>query len=1048
MKKRILAVLLSAAMIVSDLPMFTMAADTTTAVETEAVELAEDGTPEAVAPLFDADDVDSDVVVTDVFADEANGSVSVNGGVQYASVKDQDIYINLDNKTGKKIKNVVLKCGNVVTAEPQDTNSIYDYGTTVGASLYFNYAFNTIGKHDVYVEFEDGSAPVVAGTVEISDKPVLNSVYDIREYDSTGDYIYIAVSGTALNPDKLSFKFVNYNDEELKVTPEGWQFNNDGNLVYKFKKNSWNDVTSVNVKVSASDDTRIQNESNYIYSSKDPYGFIYNGRTDKLEFYTPAKLANTTYSILLSRDASENAFAKGTVTAGPGTAVKVDLTDNTGAAFVPQIDYYSVHLWCTYTDDGQTKTVETYINEIFTTVEQNYEPVDWLNCNTYTDSSCKTTAYYVKAGKTLTYKVTVYDNNKSNVLDPKEVPVVKITDNTGKDVQTVTLGTPNVTKGTDSQTLEYTATIDTSKLAVGYYYINAQMKGGSSSDYIVIYKDFVLSGTSLNYDETNDKFYANLDTRLAGEFDLSVELYDCSDAHKKVATAKPASKGSSTFYFTGIAKKDVLRQYYVKVVAAGAQVVRSSGKPYYSSEYGEKQTVNIIDSNSVYINTERVTSEVDKKKKAYIGINRIYISSTLSDVQIILTSPDDITKKLSLSPSDLTKDNNNYYFGATAKKKITAVFKEDDIVTVFARGKNDGRYYAYSRTGLISYSDHKPSKDTPVKEVKRAAQDDLPFFNARKQTLTLLADASDNSLKTYTIDPQNQIKKYLKGSFSDFKFDSTNKSVATVDPVTGTVTAVGVGKTKIKITAVKTVKGKAKTVKATYTVLVKNKAKKVVPVKEALYLQNKYTVSKKGKVTAKSVTAKFNYDDKKVAKELVVYVSPEDQEFISVDASSNKLQGTGKMKISVKEQGGKLTAPRKINIGVAAWGNPDASANVVIVIGPKAPKGTKLEVGEVRDASNNSVIAPVGTKGAKKTQFAMKLDASANAVIKNNGKAVDNKDIAWTSNNKNYVTVDADGKFKVVGVKTNKKGAKVATKVKITADYLGKKKSVIVIVTP
>ena len=265
MKKRILAVLLSAAMIVSDLPMFTMAADTTTAVETEAVELAEDGTPEAVAPLFDADDVDSDVVVTDVFADEAKGSVSVNGGVQYASVKDQGIYINLNNRTGKKIKNVVLKYGDVVTAEPQDTNSIYDYGTTVEARLYFNYAFNTIGKHDVYVEFEDGSAPVVAGTVEISDKPVLYSVYDIREYDSTGDYIYIAVSGTALDPDKLSFKFTNDNDEELKATPEGWQFNSTGTLVYKFKKDSWNDVTSVRVKVSATDDTRIKNDYRIVF---------------------------------------------------------------------------------------------------------------------------------------------------------------------------------------------------------------------------------------------------------------------------------------------------------------------------------------------------------------------------------------------------------------------------------------------------------------------------------------------------------------------------------------------------------------------------------------------------------------------------------------------------------------------------------------------------------------------------------------------------------------------------------------------------------------
>ena len=1046
MKKRILAVLLSAAMIVSDLPMFTMAADTTTAVETEAVELAEDGTPEAVAPLFDADDVDSDVVVTDVYAGETAGSVSVNGGNLYASVNASGIWVNLDNRTGKKIKNVVLKFNGVVTAEPQENTSYFDYG----AYLNFNHAFNTVGKHDVVVEFEDGSEPVVAGSVEVSDKPVLSDIqtYNTEDkYDSTGDYIFIEVLGTALNPDKLSFKFMTYNEEELKTTAEGWQFNSEGSLVYKFKKDSWKDVQSVIVKATASDDTRISSDSYSIYSTVHPYGFIYNGRTDKLEFYTPAKLANTTYNVLLSTDASANAFAKGTVTAGPGTAVKMDLTDMSGAAFIPQQNYYGVHCWCTYTADGQTKTEEAYLNDIYTAYETNYEPTDWVSGVAYTDSSYKTEASYVKTGKTLNYRITVYDYAKSNILDAKEVPVVKITDTTGKEVQTLKLGTAKVTKETDAQRIEYTTTIDTSKLGIGRYYIRGEMKGGYTSDTITIYKDFVLSSTDLFYNETDNKFYASISTSLANEFDLSVELYDCSDAHKKVATAKPASKGSKLFYFSGIAKKDVLRQYYVKVVAAGSQVVRYNGNPYYSSEYGEKETVNITNSNYISVHKDQVTSEVNKKNKVYNAINYISISSTLSDVQIILTSPDDITKKVSLSPSDLTKNGTAYYFGTAVKKKITAVFKEDEIVTVFARGKNDGRYYASSNTGLIYYSDVKPSKNTPVKEVKRTAQDDLPFFNARKQTLTLLADASDNSLKTYTVDPQNQIKKYLKGSFSDFKFDSTNKSVATVDPVTGTVTAVGVGKAKIKITAVKMVKGKAKTVKATYTVLVKNKAKKVVPVKEALYLQNKYTVSKKGKVTAKSVTAKFNYDDKKVAKELVVYVSPEDQEFISVDASSNKLQGTGKMKISVKEQGGKLTAPRKINIGVAAWGNPDASANVVIVIGPKAPKGTKLEVGEVRDASNNSVIDPLGTKGAKKTQFAMKLDASANAVIKNNSKAVDNKDIAWTSNNKNYVTVDANGKFKVVGVK-EKKGKKVATKVKITADYLGKKKSVTVVVTP
>ena len=340
--------------------------------------------------------------------------------------------------------------------------------------------------------------------------------------------------------------------------------------------------------------------------------------------------------------------------------------------------------------------------------------------------------------------------------------------------------------------------------------------------------------------------------------------------------------------------------------------------------------------------------------------------------------------------------------------------------------------------------------DVAVSDVmaKAQAQDSLPFFNGKKQTVTLLsdvaADASENSVK---LDPQKQVKKYLNGSYTNFKYESTNKSVATVD-ATGVVKAMSAGKAKIKITADTTVKGKTKTVKATVKVVVKKKATKVTPAKEALFLENKYSVNKKGKVSAKAVTAKFAFDDKAVAKELAVYVAPEDMALIDVDASSNKIQGTGKVKISVKEQGGKLKAPKKINVGVYAWGNPDASANVVVVLGPKAAKKTKLEIGEVKDASTNKVIPAVGTKGAKATQFEMKVDASANAVIKADGKVVESKDIAWTSNNKSYVTVDADGNFKVVGIKTNKKGAKVATKVKVTAEYLGKKKAITVVVKP
>jgi len=339
--------------------------------------------------------------------------------------------------------------------------------------------------------------------------------------------------------------------------------------------------------------------------------------------------------------------------------------------------------------------------------------------------------------------------------------------------------------------------------------------------------------------------------------------------------------------------------------------------------------------------------------------------------------------------------------------------------------------------------------DVAVSDVmaKAQAQDSLPSFNGKKQTVTLLsdvaADASENSIK---LDPQKQVKKFLGGSYTNFKYESTNKAVATVD-ATGVVKAKSAGKAKIKITADTSVKGKTKTVKATVKVVVKKKATKVTPAKEALFLENKYAVNKKGKVSAKAVTAKFAFNDKAVAKELAVYVAPEDMELIDVDASSNKIQGTGKVKISVKQQGGKLTTPKKINVGVYAWGNPDASANVVVVLGPKAAKGTKLDVAEVRDASNNSIIKPVGEKGAKKTQFALKKDASANAVIKNNGNVVASKDIAWTSNNKNYVTVDADGNFKVVGVKETKKG-KVATKVKITAEYLGKKKAITVVVKP
>ena len=225
--------------------------------------------------------------------------------------------------------------------------------------------------------------------------------------------------------------------------------------------------------------------------------------------------------------------------------------------------------------------------------------------------------------------------------------------------------------------------------------------------------------------------------------------------------------------------------------------------------------------------------------------------------------------------------------------------------------------------------------DVAVSDVmaKAQAQDSLPFFNGKKQTVTLLsdvaADASENSVK---LDPQKQVKKYLNGSYTNFKYESTNKAVATVDPTTGVVKAKSAGKAKIKITADTSVKGKTKTVKATVKVVVKKKATKVTPAKEALFLENKYSVNKKGKVSAKAVTAKFAFNDKTVAKELAVYVAPEDMELIDVDASSNKIQGTGKVKISVKQQGSKLTTPKKINVGVYAWGNPDASANVVVVL--------------------------------------------------------------------------------------------------------------------
>ncbi|MBQ1736387.1 MAG: Ig-like domain-containing protein, partial [Lachnospiraceae bacterium] len=132
--------------------------------------------------------------------------------------------------------------------------------------------------------------------------------------------------------------------------------------------------------------------------------------------------------------------------------------------------------------------------------------------------------------------------------------------------------------------------------------------------------------------------------------------------------------------------------------------------------------------------------------------------------------------------------------------------------------------------------------DVAVSDVlaKAQAQDSLPFFNGKKQTVTLLsdvaADASENSVK---LDPQKQVKKYLNGSYTNFKYQSTNTSVATVD-ATGVVKAKSAGKAKIKISADTTVKGKTKTVKATVKVVVKKKATKVTPAKEALFLENKY----------------------------------------------------------------------------------------------------------------------------------------------------------------------------------------------------------------
>ena len=716
--------------------------------------------------------------------------------------KDDISYIQLCDKEGNvqaTTKSDNLYCNNIGTYSSDGRyEGVFEEGsvspatpiTQVSATFEFN-DYLKAGKYDVKICMADDKIHVLTDVLEVTNKAVIKDVWSSYggQYDSAGDYVYVIVDSSNLNPEKIqpalysedtavteyeSFK-IDISDGtrvvyKLKKLQKDTYWPNKGAVVYEIKWDADDGYDYIDV----SEDTKayfyFDEELNTLYE-------YYNYKKTTFDVYFPTTVADGTEIKLQmmngygqESDVVE-ATALGTVKDG---MIAFHLTDSNGAVFEPQDNSYKKII---YTN---TATEETYEKQLY---------IEWHNYSGHSYS-------YTPAQNT-NMNLTQYEGLKkydlhfiSRVIQNTGVFTAQITDADGKVIGDAVTLSAKAGKLYQYDAVELTGTWTSSEgLTEGLYNIEFMQDSAKIYTYTLsVYKQdkFYMSSQSAEFDtdfESTDYYWVTLysvtvkedfaDKKSSSDWmkiwndkKYDIKIYTKGGAEVTGAKIEELDFSSSRLKIaiSGLSKDAF--GYYAKITRneqLGIDI--ENGKTYYSTLYGDEGNDTYGEySDNWHKNVSLIYDGYDTK--AYYGVRAYCKEQYPLTVKIYKTYDTDILKQFTIEnpTSDI------YLFTEEDLGDIPA----DEVYKVIV---SSGTRVFTSNIGYIS--------------VEASGETINPTAVTLNKT-TLNMNVGDKETLTATITPTNATNKTITWTSSDAK-------VATVD-AKGVITAAGVGTATITAT--------------------------------------------------------------------------------------------------------------------------------------------------------------------------------------------------------------------------------------------------------
>lgn len=610
-----------------------------------------------------------------------------------------------------------------------------------------------VGSYHIKAVFSDGTYAIIEDAVEVvsADKTILENCYIGYNYDNTGDYIYLMLEGSNIDPDRLDIQ-LSQNGTLLPTTVEGSKGMTSG-VVVKLKKNGWDTLLTYNgVEVAVTPkegyETFGGSINTSVYMSSGIYYAAYNYALDRLEIAVSEGLNSENQTVKVEvREGHDTEIypiiAEGSAVVSDGVAY-IDLMVGDTKFSPERRNYYFNYI----IENSITMTQSMYLSPNKFVANANYWHTDVALMG-----SNFAYAYY--------YTDVPYPKTDDEVANLKGVFSAELTNADGS----VRLEPNRIMLFSASGNVAVGLEYDISKLAVGTYTLHLYQQGediGKTGTLNIQSGDkFILNSVSAQWmDKTQFRVYLNT-LNYSEKDDYEIIVTDVYGNVVEGLTVSELSRGNNNVQYAvkGLKYEEAMKKYYIKVLhKTYGEPINGTGGTYYSDEKGQ------------YLNISYYKGGYTSKVGRLIGLNMQGIELP-AKFQIFKPYDTQIIAEETITSDSL--QNVSYFY---INKELYDTLPDPDVVYQVVMTGADNFVQSYNQA--LGYFD--------------AAVEKVWGCVISRDTLYL----NDEAENTAVI----QVSNYKKAP----TFKSSDTSVATVtvtEEGKAEVKAVGIGVAEITITA-------------------------------------------------------------------------------------------------------------------------------------------------------------------------------------------------------------------------------------------------------